>query len=131
MCVCLLCTGCCPCSLGFTVLECAQLVVGAATLSCVSRRGRGALSSFHSAYCSAGVATLVCRATAARLLVCKQQLTCTWTISQLVSVRTCVCLAFCSLLAYEQDVIDLYLDRISAVECQHLHVVCFLLFSGL
>ena len=85
----------------------------------------------HSAYCPAGAPTLGCRATAACLLVYKQQLICTLTISQLVSVRTCMCFAFCSSVACEQDVTDLYLDHISAGECAHLRVLCFLLFSGL
>lgn len=61
----------------------------------------------YSAYCPAGVATLgfprSCRATVARQLVCKQQLICTSTTSQLVSVCTCMCFAFCSSVAYEQD----------------------------
>ena len=54
------------------------------------------------AFCPAGVATLGCRATAACQLVCKQQLVCTSTISQLVSVCTCVRFAVCSSVACVQ-----------------------------
>ena len=49
----------------------------------------------------------------------------------LVSVRVCVCFAICSSVACEQHVTDLYLDHISAGECVHLRVLCFLLFTGL
>jgi len=129
-CVCLLGTGCCPCN-----VHCAAMCTAGGLFSYprfwFSRRGRGALSSFLSAECPAGVATLGCRATAACLLVCKQQLICTLTTSQLVSVRTCVCFAFCSSMACEQDVTDPYIDHISAGECARLRVLCFLLFSGL